>query len=175
MRTIEEISKEHAIECHKLMGHKYDGEDYEVHLKGARDNGERYKHHIPLDDQDDVFASIWHHDTLEDCSQICNFAQLVKTTNLRVALIVKAVSTGEGTRKERFSDEHYRGIRNTKYATFDKLCDRIHNVSKCVNGTESWKVNLLKMYKKEHEHFKEMLYVAGEYEDMWKELDDLLS
>jgi hypothetical protein len=130
-----------------------------------------FQHHIPEDDRDDIFAVAWEHDTLEDCKDICSFADLVKITNLRVAMIVKAVTTGEGTRKERMSDEYYRKIRNTKYATFIKLCDRIANVNQGILNRKT----IINMYRKEHQHFKEMLYVAGEYEDMWKLLDQLIS
>ena len=164
---IEEIAKKHAIRCHNMLNHTYNGEPYSVHLNMSREIGEKYKYHIPEDDRDDVFSAIWQHDTLEDAKELCKFSDLVKITNLRVAMIVKSVTTIDGTRKERFSDEYYKGIRNTKYATFVKLCDRISNVK---NGFDN-KNPIINMYQKEHKHFKEMLYISGEYEDMWKELD----
>ena len=170
---IEDIAKEHAMKCHDLLNHKYDGgkHDYSFHLKMVRDVAEFFKDEIPVKDRDDVFASIWEHDTIEDCKIICSYETLVFKTNERVAKIVKAVTTGEGTRKERFSDEYYKGIRDTKYATFVKLCDRIANVRYGLDNNAS----IVKMYKKEHQHFKDMLYVEGEYEKMWNLLDHLIS
>lgn len=163
---IEEIAREHAIECHQKINHLYNDKPYSFHLEKVREVGEKYKHNIPEDDRDDVFAAEYEHDTIEDTD--CSFSDIVKLLNLRVAMIVKAVTTGKGTRKEKFNDDYYRNIKNTKYATFVKLCDRISNVEQGLFQTK-----LFEMYKKEHPHFKEMLYVKGEYEDMWKHLDSL--
>lgn len=169
---LEEISKKHAYQCHYLTNHKYDGDrEYSFHLNMVREISEFFKHHISKKDRDDVFSAIFEHDTLEDCKIICSFEDLKRETNSRIASIVKAVTTGEGTRKERFTDEYYKGIRETKYATFVKLCDRIANVRYGLDNNES----IVKMYKKEHEHFKKMLYVQGEYEEMWNLLDHLIS
>lgn len=175
MKTLEEIVKKHAFKCHSLMNHIYDPDgkkkDYSFHLKMVRDIGEFFKEYISKSDREDVYCALFEHDTLEDCEIICSFDDLAKVTNTRIASIVKAVTTGKGSRKERFSDEYYDGIRNTEYATFVKLCDRIANVRYGLDNNNS----VVKMYKKEHPHFKEKLYVKGEYENMWSLLDYLIS
>ncbi len=65
-------------------------------------------------------------------------------------------------------DYIYEEIKNTKYATFVKLCDRIANVT----YSKESKSSMFNKYKKEHEHFKEMLYTL-EYKPMWEHLDKL--
>ena len=171
-QKFEEIAKKHAIACHRMMFHKYDEDkDYEFHLSMVRDVAEFFKDYIPEEDRDMVFSAIWEHDTLEDCELVCSEVDLRKLTSYSIQLIVRAVTTGKGTRKERFSDEYYKGIRKEKYATFVKLCDRIANVKQgLVNGKP-----ILDMYKKEHKHFKEMLWDKYEYRKMWDYLDFLIS
>ena len=170
--TLEQQCKYHAISCHKMILHKYDDiYDYEYHLKMVRDIGDFFIEYIPDKYRDVVFAAIWEHDTLEDCGMICSFMDL-RRINYHVSLIVEAVSTGKGTRKERLSDDYYKSIKKEEFATFVKLCDRIANVrqSGFIN-----KKPIFDMYKKEYEHFKEMLYVPDEYEKMWSLLDYLMS
>jgi hypothetical protein len=171
-QTIEEIAKKHAFQCHKTLNNKYGDMDYSFHLIKTREIAECYKHHIPIDDRYDVFGAIYEHDTLEDCKKLCSFSELITITNLRIALIVKAVTTNEGTRKERFNDEYYENIKKTKYATFVKLCDRISNVEQCIYNNN---ISKLKMYEKEYSLFKEKLHKNDEYEDMWMQLDYLLN
>jgi (p)ppGpp synthase/HD superfamily hydrolase len=135
----------------------------------VRNFGELYKKYIPVKDRQDVFSAIFEHDTLEDTD--CSFDELVNITNYRVATIVNAVTTTKsGSRKERFSDEYYDKIKNTKYATFVKLCDRIANVKYGVDNNNP----IIKMYQKEHDNFKKKLYVQNQYEELWSYLDKLI-
>ena len=165
-KMFEKIAKEHAFKCHSDINHLHDKDKpYSTHLEMVRKIAEKYKHHIPEKDRDEVFSAIYEHDSLEDCP--VTFEELSKLLNNRIATIVYAVSTGTGTRKERFNDAYYKKINDTEYAKFVKLCDRIGNVKQAViSGND-----IYKMYKKESQYFKEMLYVKGEYEDMWEELD----
>ena len=132
----EKIAKEHAFKCHSDINHLHDKDKpYSTHLEMVRKIAEKYKHHIPEKDRDEVFSAIYEHDSLEDCP--VTFEELSKLLN------------------------------DTEYAKFVKLCDRIGNVKQAViSGND-----IYKMYKKESQYFKEMLYVKGEYEDMWEELD----
>jgi len=170
MKTNEEISKEYSINLHKQINHKYGDDDYEVHLLDCVNIGKKYIYHIPQKDRDDVLAALYGHDNLEDCKDLCTFEDHVNLMNLRVSMIIKSLTTGEGTRKQRFTFEYYNNIKNTQYSTFVKLCDRISNVKNCVKNNNT----KLKMYKKEHTFFKDILYVMGEYEDMWLELNNLI-
>lgn len=161
-----------AIKAHHDTNHFYDEYlPYEFHLrmvvKAARD----FIYLIPVEHVFDVIAASWLHDTVEDARQ--NYNSIKKITNTLVAEIVRAVTNyGRGrNRDERMPDFVYEDICNTKFATFVKLCDRIANVqySKMTGS------GMFEKYKKEHDHFKEKLYIQGEYEPMWEYLDELFS
>ena len=73
-------------------------------------------------------CSIWLHDTLEDCRITYN--DLKKVFGIEISEMVYAVTNLRGrTRSERASEEYYQGIRETPYASFIKLCDRMANYS----------------------------------------------
>jgi len=166
--TISEIRK-HAILAHKAVNHLYDGESYEVHLSLAESFGLRFSHLIPENDLNDVIGGIWEHDSIEDCG--LTFNDVKKATNERIAELAYACTNEKGrNRAERASDKYYEGIRNTKYATFVKLCDRLANVEYSLKKGN----RMIDLYRKEHEHFKKMLYVPGEYEPMWELLDMII-
>lgn len=162
------IARNHAIKAHEAVNHLYDGEPYSVHLDMAAKNAVRFSYLIPKNDFYNVIAGVYEHDTLEDTNLTYND---VKTaTNETVAELAYACTNEKGrNRKERANDKYYEGIRNTKYATFVKLCDRIANVQASVEKNS----RMLNLYKKEHEHFKEMLY-TDEYKDMWDYLETIL-
>jgi hypothetical protein len=65
----------------------------------------------------------------------------------------------------------YEDIRNTPFATFVKLCDRIANVqySKMTGSS------MFEKYKKENLHFKSKLYVEGQLDEMWNYLEDIFN
>lgn len=176
-----EKAKKHAIDAHKAVNHKYDTYDYDYHLDMAANFGHKFIHLIPHKDRDDVIAAIWHHDTVEDCG--LTFNDLKKITNHRVALLAYACTNEKGkTRAERANNKYYRGIRNTQYATFVKLCDRMANI----HHSSSTKSRMMEMYKKEHEHFKRKLqpnflaklyfkYIKKEpdYTEMWNYIEQI--
>lgn len=167
--NVVDIAKQHSILSHKLSNNLYDGKPYGKHLSMVFNIGKRFKKLIPIDDRDDVFAAIWEHDTLEDCN--VTYSNIKKITNSVVAEIVYACTNEKGrNRKEKNNDKYFNGIRNTKYATFVKLCDRIANVEYSIESNNG----MLEMYKKEHEYFKNMLYTI-EYEEMWQYLDSLFT
>lgn len=87
-----------------------------------------------------------------------------------IAELAYACTNEKGrTRQERANDKYYEGIRNTKYATFVKLCDRIANVEYSL----STKNRMFDMYKKEQKHFRDMLY-TDEYKEMWEYLEKIM-
>lgn len=159
----------HAVKAHKAVNHLYDGKPYSIHLNLAEEIGNRFIHHIPEKDRINVICGILHHDTIEDCN--LTFNNVKDMSNEIIAELAFACTNEKGrTRNERANDKYYEGIRNTKYATFVKLCDRIANVEYSLNS----KNRMFSTYKKEQSHFKTMLYTL-EYEDMWKYLDELLN
>ena len=117
----------YAEKCHKETNHLYDGQPYTVHLKMVSDAGTRFIHLLPEVMIETVFAAIWAHDTIEDCRQTYN--DVKNALGRVVADIVYAVTNEKGkNRTERANDKYYEGIRNTPFATFVKLCDRIANM-----------------------------------------------
>jgi len=171
MENIIDIAREHAFKAHEAVNHLYDGQPYSVHLEMAAMIGLMFNYLLPPDFNiiESVLGGIYEHDTLEDTP--LTFNDLKTATNEMIAELAYACTNEKGrNRKERANDKYYEGIRNTKYATFVKLCDRIANVQASLAN----KSRMFDLYKKEQEHFKKMLYVAGEYEDMWNFLDDLL-
>lgn len=177
---IAEKAKVHAINAHKVVCHKYDNHEYEHHLDMTDLIGKKFIYLIPEKDRSDVFGGIWEHDTIEDCGLTLN--DVVKATNKRVGELAYACTNEKGrTRAERANNKYYRGIRNTEYATFVKLCDRIANVTYSLNS----KNRMFEMYRKENTHFRRKLEpwylkyvrifgVKGKYDDMWNYLDELL-
>jgi (p)ppGpp synthase/HD superfamily hydrolase len=158
----------YATECHASTNHLYDGRSYTYHLAIVEANANKFLHLIPEEDRHSVLATCWCHDVIEDTRQTYN--DVKKATNEQVAEIVYALTNEKGrNRKERANDKYYRGIRQTPYATFVKLCDRIANVQHSI----STKSRMLEMYQKEQQEFF-MLLNDGLYSDMWIYLDELL-
>jgi len=139
----------------------YGDQPYEYHLQMAVDAAEQFIYLIDEQDRDNVIATIWCHDVIEDCRQTYN--DVKNATNKTVADLVYALTNEKGrNRKEKANDKYYEGIRQVHYATFCKCCDRIANISHSVKNNDS----MLKMYKKEFIHFEQQLRVS-KYADMF--------
>jgi hypothetical protein len=167
------------IKAHQDTNHKYDDYiPYEFHLRMALTIAKRFIHLIPINDRPVVLASVIAHDAIEDArltyNDIRKLAISCGATEQQATMIAEmaraVTNDGRGrNRDERMPDYIYEEIRTTFYAVFVKLCDRLANVNYgLVTGG-----SMPKKYKKENPHFKEMLYINGLYEDMWKELDNL--
>lgn len=178
-----------CIEQHDRVNHKYgDYSTYGFHLEMVYNVYENYKH--LLDDKDDYYGNeflghredpvtlrescsiaVYAHDLMEDCR--CTYNDVKNRLGPEVADIVYAVTNEKGkSRHERANDKYYEGIRNTKGATFVKLCDRIANVQ----YSKMTKSRMFETYKNENSNFLLKLGYFGndsfEYEPMcW----DLLS
>jgi (p)ppGpp synthase/HD superfamily hydrolase len=133
---------------HEATNHMYGTEPYIVHLKAVVGVGIQFIHLIPNEDRDTVLTACAGHDLIEDARMTYN--DIRGLFGGRVADIVYALTNEKGrTRAERANDKYYEGIRNTKYAPFVKLCDRIANVrhSKMQGST------MLGKYKSENDEF----------------------
>ena len=155
-------SKDYAIYCHRSTNHQYDGHLYEFHLEMVVKVANRFLYLIPEEFRDIVIGSCWCHDTIEDTRQTYN--DVKEATCIEVADIVYAVTNEKGkTRKERANDKYYEGIRNTQFAIFVKLCDRISNMEYSISQGSK----MAEMYKKENDKFISYLYVNSEYDDLF--------
>jgi (p)ppGpp synthase/HD superfamily hydrolase len=161
-----------AIISHGNTNHYYDEYlPYEFHLRMVVKAAKDFIKLVPKDLRDNVIAACWLHDAIEDVRLTYN--DVKAQTNEHVAEMVRAVTNyGRGRdRNERMPDFVYDDIRNTEFATFVKLADRIANVqySKMTGST------MFKKYSKEQEHFKSKLFVDGQYIEMWEYLDSLFN
>ena len=161
-------SKEYAVKCHTDTCHYYDTHLYSYHLQMVVDVANKFIHLIPEKDRDVVISSAWCHDLIEDTRN--THSDVLKATSLEVAEIVYALTNEKGkTRKERANEKYYAGIRNTTYATFVKLCDRIANIQYSM----SQRSRMLEMYRKETPDFINTLY-DEKYDEMFHYLETLV-
>ncbi len=137
MRNLILDAKEYAVEKHEGVGQKYGDLPYSVHLEGVFIVGVRFGYILgDVGCREEVFASLWLHDVIEDCRVTYN--DLRRRFPERVCELVYAVTNEKGrNREERASEVYYRGIRDCEWAVFVKLCDRIANVEKS-KGDVTW-------------------------------------
>jgi (p)ppGpp synthase/HD superfamily hydrolase len=161
----------YAINCHTSTNHLYDGKPYVLHLSMVVQIANNFIELVPEQVKNDVIAACWLHDVIEDCRQTYNDVKQV--AGERVADIVYALSNEKGkTRLERANAKYYKGIRDTAFATFVKLCDRIANVVYSKHAADD---RMFKMYQKEHEHFIEQLRPNRIYSPMVGKISSLLN
>lgn len=154
--SIAVIAEKFAREAHGTTNHLYDGRPYaDAHLKPVVDVCRRFNYLNPEQDRDAIEGGAWTHDVIEDARRTWN--DVKKACGEQVADIAYALTNEKGkTRKDRANAKYYQGIRNTKYATFVKCCDRIANIE---HGIASGG-NMVDMYRKEHEHFCAELFTV---------------
>jgi (p)ppGpp synthase/HD superfamily hydrolase len=162
-QNIDIIARTWAINRHHETNHQYDYKSYEVHLWMVYDTAKMFIHHIPEPDKEKVLAACWLHDTIEDCR--VTFNVLAKCFGNQVAEIVYALTNEKGrNRKERANKKYYEGIRETPYAEFVKICDRIANVKYSFENQGG----MLEKYKQEMAEFRCELDYASQYTAMWE-------
>ena len=161
-------AKYYAICCHKNTNHLYDGQPYSVHLQSVVNYAEKFIELIPSEMRETVLCACWCHDVIEDTRQTYN--DVNKELGEDVADIVYALTNEKGmNRKERANDKYYDGIRNTIFATFVKVCDRLANAS----YSKSCNSKMLYIYRKENREFVNYLYHSY-YQQMFNELNEIL-
>ena len=135
--------------------------------------GQKYLDAIPDQCWETVLNACWLHDTIEDCRLTYN--DIKQVAGYEVAEIVYAVTNDKGkNRKERAGENYYKGIRETAWAKYVKLCDRLANV-KYSADTNS---RMIEVYRKENESFLSGLMSGSAdaliYKYALQELDTLL-
>jgi hypothetical protein len=152
-----------AHKLHESVNQTYgDNLPYGFHLdmvaEGVRDYG-----HLVCAREEDVlplFFGAYFHDSIEDARLSYNDVmrqarQLMTEEQVLMGVeIVYALTNDKGrTRAERAGEKYYKGIRETPYAPFVKLCDRLANVSYSC-GIDGHNVTRMKdIYKGEMHHF----------------------
>lgn len=166
---LEENAKNFALNCHQATNHLYDGFPYEFHLNMVVETAKKHLHLIPEKHQELVLAACWAHDTIEDTRVTYNDVR--DALGEDVAEIVYALTNEKGrTRKERANEKYYVGIKETQFASFVKICDRIANVE----YSKSENSSMYEKYQSEFEQFEYWLY-CDEYHEMFEYLYSVLN
>ena len=159
---IEKI-RQSAHELHQSVNQLYgDSLPYGYHLdmvvNGIRDFG-----HLVCACEDDVlplFFGGYYHDSIEDARLTYN--DVMKTARhflkeeqaFLATEIAYALTNDKGrTRAERAGEKYYKGIRETPYAPFVKLCDRLANITYSCSGVNADNLHMKEVYKGEVPHF----------------------
>lgn len=152
MKKYEE-AKSFSVYRHNIINQLYDVHPYPLHLQMVENVAKDFIYLIPKNNKTiyEILASCWTHDLKEDCG--IEISELKRRFGKRVAAITEALTALPGTRKERLKNTCDK-IRETEFATFVKLCDRIANVQ----YSKKYSPAKFAMYKKEHNNFIEKLY-----------------
>ena len=137
-KQIEEI-RFAAHELHQSVNEVY-GDDlpYGFHLDMVVEGVICYGHLVCTAEDDVVplFFGSYYHDSIEDARltyhDVLRVAKkwMTEEQALMAAEIVYALTNDKGrTRDERAGEKYYKGIRETPYAPFVKLCDRLAHVT----------------------------------------------
>lgn len=107
-----------------------------------------------------LFFGGYYHDSIEDArltyNDVMHVARLLMTEEqaLMATEIVYALTNDKGrTRAERAGDRYYKGIRETPYAPFVKLCDRLANLTFSCSNMDADNSRMKQVYKEEVPHF----------------------
>ena len=167
-QVIEEI-KLAAWALHESVGQTYDkNQPYGVHLSMVADAAMKYGYEVVAKEEDVVplmFAA-YYHDSIEDARLTYNDVTAVARKYMdaeqayMAAEIVYALTNDKGrTRQERAGEKYSAGIRETPYAPFMKLCDRLANMTYSFSGTNDANNHMHRVYESEWPHFKEAIMV----------------
>ena len=160
-----------AIMAHRETNHTYGDEKvcYSYHLQETFDIGLKYIYLVPVSMRGVVLASLWLHDTIEDCR--VNYSKIKEIFGEQVAEIVFALTNNKGrTRAERADERYYHGIKAIPLADFCKICDRLANVTYSSRS----RGRMFQKYKKENREFLMKIW-NPEYTDMYLHLRNLLN
>lgn len=164
--TIEQI-RQKAHYLHQNVNQTYgDGLPYGYHLDMVAAYAAEYGHHVcsNADDVVPLFFGAFYHDSIEDARQSYNdvkrqaLQHMTDEQALIATEIVYALTNDKGrTRAERAGEKYYAGIRNTPFAPFVKLCDRMANVAFSCSDTDHFNHHMKEVYRKEMPHFLEAI------------------
>ena len=157
---------------------------YEFHLRLTASYVTRFAHLIEVNAEDlqTLYAAAYYHDSMEDARLTYHDVQKAfrelneEGCHINVDLAADAVyalTNEKGkTRAERANDRYYEGIRDTRYAAFLKMCDRLANLRfSTLMGIQQ---RMAAIYESEMPHFLKSIgdipaEMAKEAEKMLKE------
>ncbi|MBR6202361.1 MAG: hypothetical protein IKQ62_05105 [Bacteroidaceae bacterium] len=165
-KELEEI-KESAHTLHEHVNQHYDKvHPYGFHLDMVTASVFKYGHLVCQEERDvlPLFFGAYYHDSIEDARLTYNDVNKIAhrwmgdRQSYMAAEIVYALTNDKGrTRAERAGEKYYQGIRETPYAPFVKLADRLANITySCSNSNDS-NEHMRTIYRMELPHFLESL------------------
>lgn len=168
--VIEEI-KQSAHKLHEHVNQTYDEvHPYGFHLDMVVDSVYKYGYEVCVDEHDvlPLFFGAYYHDSIEDARQTYNDVTKIAREYMSddqvyiAAEIAYALTNDKGrNRAERAGEKYYQGIRETPYAPFVKLADRLANITySFTNGNEA-NAHMKGAYQKELPHFLQAITVVN--------------
>ena len=152
-----------AHELHESVNQTYgDNLPYGFHLDMVAEGVRLYGYLVCAQEADVVplFFGAYFHDSIEDARVTYNDvlrmarAEMTEEQALLATEIVYALTNDKGrTRAERAGEKYYQGIRETPYAPFVKLCDRLANITYSCTGEGNKGTRMREVYKGEMPHF----------------------
>ena len=158
-----EAIRESAHKLHDSVNQTY-GEDlpYGFHLDMVVEGISCFGH-LVCKSEDDVlplFFGAFYHDSIEDARKSYNDVMgiargfLTEEQALTATEIVYALTNDKGrNRAERAGEKYYKGIRETPFAPFVKICDRLANITYSCTMADKSNIRMRKVYKEEMPHF----------------------
>lgn len=155
--------REAAHLLHDNVNQTYDRiRPYGYHLDMVVDVVYKYGHWVCAEERDvlPLFFGAYYHDSIEDARQ--TYHDVNKAAKqwmddeqaLMATEIVYALTNDKGrTREERAGEKYYQGIRETPYAPFVKLCDRVANFTYSFARSNAANKNMKELYLAELPHF----------------------
>ena len=160
-----------AFQIHDDVNQKYDHVlPYGFHLKMVASFVSRYGYLVAESEADILilYAGAYLHDTIEDArmtyNDIVKFIDDFRVGSLvlpeeikrkleeQVPEIVYALTNEKGrNRKERANETYYKGIRDTRFASFIKMCDRLANIQYTMMFV--FANRMLEVYRREYPEF----------------------
>ena len=161
-QQIEHIRKM-AHELHQSVNQTYAGIlPYGFHLDMVVEGVRNYGYLVCVREEDvlPLFFAAYYHDSIEDARLTYNDVlrlarnEMTEEQALMATEIVYALTNDKGrTRAERAGEKYYQGIRETPYAPFVKLCDRLANITYSCTGEGNKGTRMKEVYKGEMPHF----------------------
>ena len=179
------VLAEAAAQCHAAVNQTHAAHlPYAFHLRLTASYALRFLPLLQLDEAqgETVLAAAYFHDTLEDARLSYNdltalLNRLKGEHGLRLAVHAAAeagyaLTNDKGrTRAERAGDAYYQGIRETPFAPFLKMCDRLANLRYSTLWTP--RQRMAWVYAEEMPHF--LKNIGQVPEEMVREAERLLS
>ena len=152
-----------AHDLHQSVNQTYAGSlPYGFHLDMVVEGVRNYGYLVCVREEDvlPLLFGAYYHDSIEDARLTYNDVMRLARNEMTIEQammateIVYALTNDKGrTRAERAGEKYYKGIRETPYAPFVKLCDRLANITYSCTGEGNKGTRMKEVYKGEMPHF----------------------